>query len=369
MKHARDIELEQTATAIVKESKGRDEKGNLRYAFMQDPLLITMFQAPEALLEILKERPLQLLHLIQTNKALRDFWDRFDGIWILLVDVLIEKEMGAYAADVYPFFVMEDHLASLTANQVVTPNANFVGRRTYYGYAFRKACLPYNERDGLVFYVIPYDVFAKLYAKLEETTKLFLGREYSLAGNISIMDYLSLGNFASEVCATRLLNAFLVTAKKEVALATPRYYLSSLISHLDNIEWVLEFKRERGIILPSLTDEAVGLLPKFRQLVQAPTIGSEKPTPVKLDRNTTKADRDRLYDKEKGLYKTQEQQKAFFISVLAAFAKDKTTEQILRDYGELMPLACAVCRNKTHLVERATKTALCSEACLLITRQ
>ena len=68
----------------------------------------TFFNATDALLDVLKKRPLLLLNLIQVNKAMYAFWNRVNGLWVVLADSL----MASVAEDdawvhVYAFYVLQ----------------------------------------------------------------------------------------------------------------------------------------------------------------------------------------------------------------------------------------------------------------------
>jgi len=104
-------EFEQAVIEIVDEGKAKNEKGELLYQVMMEPLVMTFFGAPDALYEVMTERPIMLLSLIQTNKALEAFWKRFEGIWIRMIDNILEREVNRRFADTYSFFAIANHRA------------------------------------------------------------------------------------------------------------------------------------------------------------------------------------------------------------------------------------------------------------------
>lgn len=104
MKRLRDVELKTAAHELV--LAVRDEKPPLG-----DLVLLTFFSATEALFNALKDRPLLLINLMQTNRAMYAFWNRVPRLWIALLDVLVTEfqthDVAYEWADIYPFFVLQ----------------------------------------------------------------------------------------------------------------------------------------------------------------------------------------------------------------------------------------------------------------------
>ncbi len=104
----RAIELEERVAEIVHQARLRDANGNfVNQELMTEPLLLGLLGAPEALFQALRDRPIVVLNMLQTNKAFKKFWKNFNDIWILLSESLIEKEWPVEgSADFYSFFVI-----------------------------------------------------------------------------------------------------------------------------------------------------------------------------------------------------------------------------------------------------------------------
>ena len=97
-----DVEEERLAIEISNTVKKRDEQGNFVYTQVLTNPAFLMLQAPDAVFEILKQRPLALLNLIRTHPTMSEFWSQFPSIWLILLNQVINKIYGKQIADLYP---------------------------------------------------------------------------------------------------------------------------------------------------------------------------------------------------------------------------------------------------------------------------
>jgi len=87
----------------------------------------------------------------------------------------------------------------------------------------------------------------------------------------------------------------------------------------------------------------------------------EQPVLLKLDKNTAQPYRILLYDCKQGLFKTQEEQKNFFLSVLENLPRASSEGTLIEKYGK--PFNCALCHCETHSVDTLLMRAFCDEMC------
>jgi len=170
----RQRELEAVIEEIVSTGKAKNEKGEPVYPVMKEPLVMALFGAADALLDVLKERPIVVLNLLQSNKALDTFLNRFENLWPSLIDALVEKAMGVYASEIYPFVVVEKHRLSLsrTGEAVTTTivEADFIGEPTFdsplYGFHINYLSRAVALRSTSKFDIIYYDSLTHSYITL-----------------------------------------------------------------------------------------------------------------------------------------------------------------------------------------------------------
>ena len=170
----RTHDLANLVIEIVEESKAKDTDGTPLYPVMHEPIVLGFFGAPDALLEVLKDRPIAMLNLLQTNKVLEEFWNQFERAWILWTDMLIENEMGTYVAEIYAFFVVHHHRKWEDA----PIDANFIGYRNnttekndlYFSYINTMSIKGVSDH---VFYVVYHDELTRLVMAIVEELKDF----------------------------------------------------------------------------------------------------------------------------------------------------------------------------------------------------
>lgn len=337
----RGRELEERVIEIVQEGRARDEGGQLVYPVMHEPAVLAFFGAPEALFEVLRDRPILVLNLLQANKALEAFWSRFTGIWITWVDMLIEKEMGTYASEIYPFLAMKGG----------TTFTDFIGF-TYKGIhrihisfveSMYSPTSPFYPPLDPVFYIAYYD----------ETTRLFIEMltKIGLIENNYLYDYV---NADENPFIASLPGCFLISQSEDVP-RPPKFSYNIDVFHEALNKLDVKGSLEALLLLNALKTRAErGALP-------------EQPTLLKLDKSVAAPYRALLYDSVQGVCKTQATQKDFFVSVLTTLSKmSNGQETLIERYGALSPpLSCVICRCETQQVDPLLMRAFCTDACRL----
>lgn len=100
MKRLRDIEARVVADQMV--ALTREESVTIPQA------VLFVFSQVDELVKLLASRPILVINLMLTTKPMYELFSaRIPGLWILLLDQLVDSELGGYAALVYPFFICE----------------------------------------------------------------------------------------------------------------------------------------------------------------------------------------------------------------------------------------------------------------------
>lgn len=350
MKRARELEL--VVTEIVNEGKAKDEMGNLIHPVMYQPAVMAFFGAPDALYGVLRDSPILVLNLLQANKELEEFWNRFENVWIAWVDMLIEKEMGTYAADIYPFLIVQEYKKRLALNQPNPLNMNILARFfriDYRGYG--------DEAKG--FNILYYDEMTRLYAEIawkSPSLATLLGQRF--------YQYLKIDSNKAYRGVIFLLDCVVVeTVEENVLLYSNGYDLDWMKTQVKKIEAWLDDNT-----LPDAKAAIVirDLIARLLVLVEARK-GMKVETPVllKLDKSTATPYRTLLYDRDQGLFKTPREQRTFFVSVLNsmvwAHLDRANVPELIEKYGQ--PFNCALCHCETHSVDTLLMRAFCGETC------
>jgi len=305
-----------------------------------------------------------VLNLLQANKALEAFWNRFERVWILWTDMLIEKEMGTYESEIYPFFVVQQHRMGLLDDGGDFPvEANFIDPERHFMFPSgtkRHFFTEYINTGGTgafdpVFYVVYYDTL----------TQLFVEFIRKLSGFYRLKQH-----------ARRLLSKY-VSAQREYRPYFASFSDCFLINQPQNtsLDWLGYRSRVLGKGLSEITEkvrhsaihdkplaEIESLLSKLTALLEEGGI-PEKPVPILLDKSTVAPYRTLLYDREQGLLKTPQEQRAFFVSVLRNRIEDNPLDRgtLVEKYGQ--PLTCAICHCETQQVDPLLMRAFCTESC------
>lgn len=409
-------ELEQAVIEIVDEGKTKDEEGHALYPVMEEPMVMAFFGAYNTLYETLRERPIMVLNLIRTNKALEMFWGMFEGMWIKMIDNILEREVNRRFADTYPFFAIANH----RARQIVAPllgeinldkypnvrhygDADFLKRRLFESEPFNYpgkvvGTIPYNKTEA-IYQVIYYDPVTKLYIQLlqlvynlqleynENNTRLkFIVttsclEEYihwdSVNRNIDCLDDCFVINITE---GPKILQYGLDYMLFRVRMIIRRIEEHSILSTLDStgkreirykdvsmgyyprivVDMFQQVDRLAGRLLRILESHFDGRAP----LVQV------VPTPIELDKALATPYYTLLYDKDQGIYNTPDKQRTLLMAVLRnANSSLVFGENMVKKYGQGSPLNCVVCHSETHSVDLLLMRAFCTDECRSIHTQ
>lgn len=351
----RSIELEFDVQEIVKIGKTRDKEGKFLYPVMAEPAVMAFFGAADALYEVITQRPILLLNLLQVNKALGVFWNQFTGnMWIKMIDMIIENEMGKYASEIYPFIAVhkERRIRRLYGERktLVEP---FVGPGEFEIRYITSISTPVNP----IFYVVYYDPLTQLYITLMEKIMHLRDRNTHVVYTQAIRRYLFMSDFSPKRYVAIYSDCFLVAAP------------STDTAHPFTYSYNVEAMRED---LSAITDTLIGQPGRFLEeaqklIVKITTLLDEgvrpgKPVLIKLDKNIAAPYRVLLYDSEQGLVKTREEQRAFLVELLNALNVDQEKDLLVEKYGQ--PFSCTMCQCETQLVDPVLMRAFCTERCV-----
>lgn len=409
----RQRQLRDRVSEIVEEGKSRDRNGRPVYPeIATDPLVLGLFGAPEALFEVLRDRPVIVLNLLQTNKAVKAFWDQFDGIWILLIESLIEKAWPmANSIDVYPFFAITNQRIYETIESMfrdrprvrpaafLTNSNRFMGKKLLQG---GTAIGQDPQNPSTEFVLIYYDEITKLIVEIcQNILALSTFFPQSMDSYLYLDEYLRNISINPSLYVVCLDDAFLMKKTEapvelKPALGYAKNLAGSLnaeysnFSHGPLLSKEVEITYVRGPIraYPTLyggeappVPRIVGIFPlkvgqslskvlrsidRLSTIMRRHTEGIEPIVdefniPVPIDRNLVRPYRDLLYHPTQGLYNTPDKQKGFFISLLDALGNKTSKEEVIERFGQ--PLACTICQCETHMVDPVLNLAFCETIC------
>lgn len=393
----RPSDFEQAVIEIVEEGKAKDEEGHALYPVMEEPMVKAFFGAYNTLYETLIERPILVLNLIRTNKALEMFWSMFEGMWIKMIDNILEREVNRRFADTHPFFAIEN----LRARQALAPlmvdltpemierfplpyrygDADFLSRSIFTNTPFNVpgkllgAVLP-RENEWMTYQVIYYDPLTKLYIQLLQQIEYL--RQYS-----RIVNNVGLSIFHIESCLENYIewesvysdidcldDCFLVNVTDGPKLLQQN--LDNMIHYVEWLDMLLNPERVpetlagksrsmwldahilAGRLLRLLRDHFNGTVPIVQEAFK----------PLELDKTSLKSYYVSFYDKDQGLYNTPEKQRTLLTAVLRnTYRNQGYRGDMIEKYGQATPLRCAVCHTETHYVDTAMMRAFCTEQC------
>lgn len=359
--------LASMSSDIVEMGKEKDAYGKPLYPVMNEPFIMTLFGASDALFKVLNEQPLLLLNLLQTNKALNKFMHHVEGLWPLLIDMVLEKTMGSYVSDIYPFFVVQMYRTqkrSWDSDEIgekphVLPD--FIGRRKT-NTQYRPLYISYTDRcenpNNPVYYVVYYD----------EVTRLFMDLLAVTHPAIDLWPFASRYiKMSTNFCVASFVDCFLIAVSADdntipsisYDVEVLREGVITMVERVDKRQIELDDKHPDMYSCElAACHEAKKLGTKLTRRVTEEGEVSDAPVLMKLDKSTAQQYRTLLYDKEQGLLKKSQAQKDFYVRILDDLADD--TEIITKD-GQ--PLKCVICHSETHLVDPIHRVALCHEKC------
>jgi len=274
--------------------------------------------------------------------------------------MLFGKEMGAYGAEIYPFFVVQQHRMNILNGRDRPVEADFIDFVSPDN-GLHGVFLPYinvlhrSVMSDPLFYVVYYDTLTSLFAEL---TRKLDKLDYTTSTNSLMRTYVH-AKLSTPPFFTVFSDSFLITQKGPTPLKFLGYNLTALREGLvSTTERVIAF----GATHTESLTEVESLLSKLDTLMkECPT--PEEPVALLLDKNTAAPYRTLLYDGVQGLLKTPREQRAFFVDLLDALTLgnyDKKATLVER-YGQ--PLTCAICHCETHSVDPLLMRAFCTEVC------
>lgn len=399
--------LEERVREIVVEARTRDINQNFVYSELwQDPMIASFMLAPEALLEVLRDRPVLFLRLLQTNKTLNKLWSQFPEIWRLMTRQLVEMELNSYMSYVYPFFVLENERfvahTAYASNMIdfmgrdkyaITKNDNLVIRPELgmgLGLFVDRQVLE-GDKTNRYYYFLPYDEYTRRFVTLLQYLLHFsydnVHRDMIIRTLASYLGISPFHNFL--VC---YLDGFLITSElvKESDGTThfiPCSDMASLLKRLE--ESVSKFNINvttttmtttgasekmiirvlQGMRLTSTFESTV--VPNLKEelaILSRLPIPTELTKAVRLDAMTIRP----FYDKLSVMYaSTLQGEKTLFMRLLSSFIRapselylpgDDPSKMIKYSSGK-NALQCVTCHTQTVLVDPHLELAFCRAEC------
>ena len=343
MKRERDVELEVAVEEIVATATAKDEEGRYVEPIMQEsnPMILTFFSAPDALLDVLKNRPLIFLNLLQTNKTLATFWQGVgSNIWPLLLDHFIEMEMGTYPSEVYPFFAIQHRRTYGERIAETLPMAGpwSVNHDIQIGFA--------STDPSTKYHIIYYDRYTWGFISLLRYIRHHHTRPSTKVSE-ELRRYLNIDRHSNLYVAC-LSDCFLVEEQNTTFTLDKEEMRSSL-------ESMIAYKEHPT----DTTNKKIYHL--LKQIAEETRSFIETTPSIPLNKSTAKPYRDLLFDSVQGLYNTPEKQKLFFLTTLQKTGY--TREVMIEKYGHSMSLECVMCRRETLFVDQTVSLAFCTDEC------
>lgn len=396
----RALELDEVADDLIKVANTTDEKGNPVYPIAEDPLLILIFQSRYALIEELKTKPIRLLNLMRTNKTMNEIFSKVESIWSTLIDYFVESQASAYYAEIYPFFLVQNHVAN-DGDYGPTRLYRIMGE--YSMKDKRMAPVPqlYLHSHGDIlkpnvpYYLVHYDDFTKRFVDLLQRIRDL--RRWVRMDGYGMRPYEHLIEYTGkDVDFIAYHDYFLVDRAEPIiynvdALFKLLPFIVSVTSKFSvdpseanytpntrDVKIIGNHPTDSsGYASPSKTDEFKEMQAKAIKLeewIRRPEFAVyrrdvlEMPVkPILLDKNMALSYRTTAFDKKIGLYNTAEKQKELYRQMFDAALPGKYNperrKEFIETYGENTPLQCVVCQEETFNVDLAKSMAFCSIKC------
>ena len=246
----RERQLGDVVDEVIEKANRRDGQGRVVHIVMEEPVVIALFYARFAFINVLENRPLALLNLLSTNKALNAFFSEFDKIWPLLLDRFVESEASTYFSEIYPFILKQNLLArdgDLGPTQVHLFMKNVSTRSTLKVPRPQRYLYLGELKGGGPYYLVYYDELTRRYVDLLQRVKDF--RRYMripLSPDAYLRQYVGAG-----VSLIAYHEYFLLDKAEPLTLA---YDIDAARDNLDNLVKVLTNYR----VAPGQRNKVVG---------------------------------------------------------------------------------------------------------------
>lgn len=385
----RSLELEEVVDEIIEKANTKDEQGRFVYDVMEEePAVVMLFYARFALVEIIRDKPLRFLNLLQTSKKLNDFFGGFKDIWIILLDSFVESYASAYYSEIYPFFLVQNHRAREHGDTGPMRLAHMM--KTDYKKDLTKVVpVPQSYitlgklHGGVTYYLVHYDELTKRYVDILQRV-----RDMRKWMRMPIDFYQYLKNYVGEDARLIAYYDYFLVDVAEPALAYDKLTLYTnfkgvakivksfeIMQNKDNLGWYnttrvqgynnqTEFLTKDALELLQYLQKQVVKLEKFIQRTKA----VEPIKIVPLDSSTALPYRQMLFDKKEGVYykTSEEQKKLFFVVLELAYPSEYEYGGALREiFIEKFsaPFQCVSCHKETQTVDIKRLLPVCSIAC------
>lgn len=399
MKRSADS-LEEYAIKIVNKASTRDANQNLVYADLwEDPAILPFITARDALLEVIRDKPIRFLRLLETSKGLNKLFAQFPGVWRVMSARLIEMELGGYMAQVYPFFIVEN--ARFRAQRAFsTRHLMFANREKYMialdgnlvikpalGIRISEMSIKHpvlqGDKSNEYYYYVKYDAYTHRFI----TVMQYLKASYNAGFSFMFIDRIS--RIVSEFLGIRPLGGFLA-CYLDGFLVTPEYINekdgTAKFTHPTNmtdfLEGVISFAQEYTY-RKGTTDFGTPIVNVFRYDTKVATLHQETPpdlvgdlralldAPVPENNpNATRLDAKSMSEFSTKLAEMypggQEGEKRLFKNLLYSFVGDGNNATRIDKYSSNYPLKCIACHSLTSLVDPHLELAFCRTECLAL---
>ena len=389
----RPSDFEQAVIEIVEEGKAKDEEGHALYPVMEEPMVMAFFGAYNTLYETLSERPILVLNLIRTNKALEMFWGMFPGVWVKMIDHILEHEVNRRFADTYSFFAVANHRARKALMPLIgeinttkcfnvkySGDADFLKRSIFTTSPFNQpgkflGCA-IGEKEEKKYHVIYYDPITKLYIQLLQQIhylQLYYGNNEKILRSIFPLDcleeYIHWESVGLKIDC--LDDCFVVDVTNGTKLLQQDLEKMKMC-----VTQICIYVRGTGIytndypqIVNILYYETTALALRLLRILMSHFNGTvsiiqEAFKPLELNKELAKPYDVLLYDRDQGLYNTPDEQRTLLIAVLRHVAPSRAFgDSIVEEYGQATPLNCTVCHTETPYVDPLMMRAFCTMEC------
>lgn len=161
---ARDLELQVVAHDMVETARGVEAS----------PVLVVLTYAIDPLLEVLRSRPILLINLMRSSRALYDAWSAIPNLWIML----LEQVMQAVRPErfrFYPFYAMQLertwyqlHAVEKAVDWDALPNGTAALRGIEHTYDMITSRIGWSDHNGYIAldFVVNDDVVVPAYLAL-----------------------------------------------------------------------------------------------------------------------------------------------------------------------------------------------------------